>query len=280
MTGSLDAVSWPVTCVGQPHALRWDGELTAPDHPDTDRERALAGLGGEPALCVQILDAWHRHVDDLQVLVEGSRGPQDVLSGRHPDDEDDDEDGPVPAVYPGRQGFVALSGVVTTRSTFGWIGHGTPRRYADYGAGSGRTQRDDLRGLLSLGAGLPHRLAATVIATWAERIEAEDARVAAAVPRLDAALYGRFRAALAGWFAGLEFQLDLTMVAPGTAATLERDGRVLRAAVPFSWLRDTWVPGFAVVHDRLCLDARRVQDGWHLATVDRDLVRRPLTVAT
>jgi hypothetical protein len=80
-----------VDCGGETHTLRWRaGELHALDHEDVEGERALAGLGGERCACVDVLDAWARHADDLRVLVLASRGPADELDP--PDDRDEAED--------------------------------------------------------------------------------------------------------------------------------------------------------------------------------------------
>lgn len=69
-----------VDCGGERHRVIWrDGALSAPDHADLDGERTLAALGGDGCACVEIVDAWERHVADEEVLVLGSRGPADQI---------------------------------------------------------------------------------------------------------------------------------------------------------------------------------------------------------
>jgi hypothetical protein len=247
--------------------------LTAPAHPDAERERALSALGADPTPCVQILDAWNEHSADLDVLMLASRGPSDRINEWRPHGEGH----PATAAFAfGRQGsgphtYRALSSVVTGSSgvTGWWAGSSMrPRRYVDYeGAGSG----SGLFLLLSLGFGLPHRLSATVIATWAERVESGDERAGAATPALDAALYGRVRTTLLPWL-GAAATVQLTMLPPGTDPGVGRDGADIRAELPFAWLRDVWANGFAVILDRFCVHAEQTADrSWILTTVDRDL---------
>jgi hypothetical protein len=72
-----------VDCGGERHRVVWrEGALSAPDHTDLEGERTLAALGGASCACVEIVDAWHRHVDDEQALVLGSRGPADRIEPR------------------------------------------------------------------------------------------------------------------------------------------------------------------------------------------------------
>ena len=65
-----------VRCGGRSHRVRWErGRLIACDHGDPDDERALAALAGERCACLELLDAWARHADDLRAL---SRAPRDI----------------------------------------------------------------------------------------------------------------------------------------------------------------------------------------------------------
>lgn len=51
-------VSTSVLCGGREHRITWSsGALSAIDH-DVDVERALVSWGGEPPLCVELIDAW------------------------------------------------------------------------------------------------------------------------------------------------------------------------------------------------------------------------------
>lgn len=266
----LDPVRLPVSCGGREHELTWSaGELSAGAHPDARRERALAALGADPAPCLRILDAWDRHLDDLDVLVVASRGPNDPVrtfdAGTHPG-------------HVGMHGYAALSQVsVAYASSVRIIGghHGgfpPPAAVSfSYGGDDGDTQRGDLDLLIRLGAGLPHRLAATVIGIWAERRTHESDALDRALPALDAALYGRLRPTLRDWL-GRDVNLELEMRPADATPSIARDVARVRAELPFEWLRDVWVPGFAVILDRFCVASRRTAPGtWVLTTVGRDL---------
>jgi len=81
-----DAAQTTVECSGATHRLLWEkGTLHGLDHnDDPEGERTLAALAGERNACVDILDMWRRHQDDLRVLVSGSRGPADALAPQEP----------------------------------------------------------------------------------------------------------------------------------------------------------------------------------------------------
>lgn len=79
----LPPTELPLDCAGQRHRLRWEsGTLHALDHADPDGERTLTALGGDTSRCIQILDAWVRHTDDLTVPLLASRGLRDPLPAR------------------------------------------------------------------------------------------------------------------------------------------------------------------------------------------------------
>jgi hypothetical protein len=70
-----------VACGEHTHRLRWaEGSLAAVDHPDTEGELVLAALGGDRSECVNLVEAWGRHVDDLEVLAVGPRSAADELA--------------------------------------------------------------------------------------------------------------------------------------------------------------------------------------------------------
>src|SRR5882757_6178067 len=70
----------PVSCDDQEHQLRWAaGELLAPEHHDLEGEQILSALAGQRYGCLDALDAWAGHADDLRVLVLASRGPTDPV---------------------------------------------------------------------------------------------------------------------------------------------------------------------------------------------------------
>jgi len=77
-----------VACGGGSHRLRWDqGRLTAADHPDAEGELVLAALGGDRSACLDLVEAWGRRGEDLQVLAVGPRSAADELTIT-PDDLD------------------------------------------------------------------------------------------------------------------------------------------------------------------------------------------------
>ena len=70
-----------VSCDGREHQLRWaDGELRVPGHPDLESEKILRALAGENYACLDVLEAWEVHADDLRVLILASRGPADPVA--------------------------------------------------------------------------------------------------------------------------------------------------------------------------------------------------------
>lgn len=92
MTGPWWAAFGPaetrVTCEGHQHVIRWaDGRLTAASHPDAEGELVMAALGGETARCLEIVQAWGAHDDDLEVLAIGPRSAADVVRAVMPGDD-------------------------------------------------------------------------------------------------------------------------------------------------------------------------------------------------
>ena len=65
-----------VSCHGREHQLRWAaGELHALGHPDLESEKILRALAGENYACLDVLEAWEVHAEDLRILILASRGP-------------------------------------------------------------------------------------------------------------------------------------------------------------------------------------------------------------
>lgn len=261
MTPALEPTELSIECAGQQHQLRWaSGTLTALHHPDADGERTLAALGGEPATCIQILDTWSRYDTDLSVLVSASRGPHDPLAPR-------------PAHGGGRYVAMNQSGMRPRlrAAAVGWTSYApTP--------GVRRAQSNDLNAdlpsLLTLGAGIPERLAATVIGNWAVRIERGD-DVSDALPSLHTALYGRAAPVVRDWLGDSDRPVTLELAESGAQAQVGRDDDSIRLAFPFSWLRDVWAPGFHTMLDELCVAANQAEGGtWTLTTLGRDLATR------
>ena len=153
--GGLPAAEARLDCGGRPHRLRWAaGQLTTPDHTgDLEGEQILSALGGQGFPCLDVLESWARHAADPRVLTLTSRGPADPLVTQTPPP-------------------LGWSGPTARRGRPGWAGppRGRARSFAMLSHGQPDDPDDDLIRLIGLGSLLPDRLAATVIATWAERL--------------------------------------------------------------------------------------------------------------
>lgn len=287
----LAAAETRLDCGGQPHRLRWSaGELTTPDHTeDLAGEQILSALGGQSYPCLDVLDLWAGHAADLRVLILASRGPADPLATWA-------------APQSGWTGYTARGGFGGRRGrpagSFAMLTHGQPD-----------DPDDGLPRLIGLGGLLPDRLAATVIATWAERLRgpagggltppragadgagAAGADVAggvgadvlaAARPALHAALYGRAVTALRSWTGRRDLAVALTMIPEDQPPRVARDGEGIAAELPFGWLADVWSRGLATCWGRFCLAAapQPSGDGWLLSTVGPELASpRPVTLS-
>ena len=262
-----------LTCGGDQHRLAWrEGELRAPDHADPDAERTLAALGGERCACVEMLDAWHAHSSDLRVLVLGSRGPSDPLAA--PRDAGTGVSGGLLAGA-GPRGPVRAAAHRTALFHYGSAA--VARVMVSGGPAAGVTPGGlvpdpdaELAGLLGLGGGLPARLAATVAAAWAARLEGLDRPDTAgpAVARLHAALAGRATAALRTWLGDPALPVDVRMTDGSAEPLLARVGDGLRAELPFGWLSRVWARDLAVVAGRFCLAAEVSAGRWRLSVLD------------
>jgi hypothetical protein len=244
----LPAAETTVSCGDDRHRLRWEaGSLLAVDHEDVEAERTLAALGGERCACVDVLDAWNRHADDLRVLVLSPRGPSDRIAP------------PAAPPNPTRLRPGRITRGWTTYTAAGVLRGGPPP--------PAPKPADDLLTLFEVGGGLPDRLAATVAAAWSERlargVDAADAR-----PQLQAALFGRVSAALRTWPGAPQFRVEVTM-ADERSAELGDDG-VARVSLPFSWLADVWARDLAIVTGRFCLAATFADGRWELTTIGPD----------
>lgn len=275
MTGprgaALPRSSVHVGCAGNEHTLSWTaGELTAADHPDAERERALSALGADPTPCIELVDRFSRHRDDLDVLVLASRGAADPVA----------TDGGGARMR--SAGFAARP--ASYSSTLQVSRRGSKRPSAARGwtmysplAGSRSPGRpglagepdDEVAALLAMGGGLPECLVATVAATWADRLDNRDTRIGAAMPSLRAALYGRAVAAMRSWLGDPHAKVDVAMCGPDEQPTLTSGQDCVRLALPFSWLCDVWAAGLSTVVGRFTLSATfTAPDRWTMQTVD------------
>ena len=250
-----------VSCGGQEHQLRWAaGELQAPGHPDLESEKILRALAGESYACLDVLEAWEVHADDLRVLVLASRGPADPVAVRL--------DEPGSAGWTVRAGPAAAARMQRRRAAVtAVLGGGGP---------ASREREDPLAVLLSLGGPMQTRLTATVAAAWRQRLRdraapADAAVTEAARPALHAALYGRVLATLRAWTGRPDLRVALTMIGESDRPALAPDGDGIAVELPFGWISDVWARGLGVCWDRFGLAAAPAGDGWAVSAVAPDL---------
>ena len=246
----LAAVVVPVDCLGQSHRLRWArGQLTAVDHPDAQRDRPT----GDGFSCPDLLHTWAAHADDLQVLVLTSRGPHDRRPGWEP---------------------------TTTRfvrRTVEVIGSPGGRRRDGGHPDSGLPS--DLLDLMEVSHPLAERLAATVAANWARRLAEDPAEVAAALPALQAALYGRAAADVRDWLDEPGLAVTVRMLDNAGAEALTRSADGVTLDLTFDWLTDLWFRRMTTVWGRFCLAANATSDGyWALTTAAAEGGRQEVAV--
>jgi len=258
-----------LACGDHVHRLRWEaGALHAVDHPEAEDERTLAALGGERVACIDVLDAWACHAEDLRALVLASRGPSDRFAVPAE-----------PSMIPSA-GLRAAGAVVARRMAMqrrGWSAYAPRISVSSGGPGTisdeQPTSVEQLVMLVRLGGGLPERLVAGVAAAWSARLARGEAIGAGDRAQLAAALYGRVAAAITAWLGEPGADVEVRMIGEGEPARLESgDGGVVLAALPVSWLVDVWASGLATVWNRFCLSAASMDGSrWTLSTVTRDL---------
>jgi hypothetical protein len=269
----IAATEITVPCGGEDHRILWErGRVIACDHGDVDDERTLATLGATPFECIELAAAWERRRHDLRTLVVGPRGGGDELYV----DPDDPAGGRVRSARRRRRGGGGSgSGVsigMSARSSSGGQPGGSR-----FSRSSDADERDvsDLIALVGLGAGFGERLVATVAAEWTTRLREGGSEAAEALPRLQAALYGRVFAALRSWLGETQLALELEMTDVAQTRSLTRVEGVIHARLPFAWLLDVWSRDLATVQGRFCLDAQPRESAagehWELAMVAPDL---------
>jgi hypothetical protein len=287
----IPSVDATLECSKTQHRLQWQaGQLSALDHADAEGERVLAAIGGERCACIEFLDIWARHSDDLRVLTLASRG-----TGDRPELTDDHLQHGFLAttqlgtaqhlrrVQPGRQagwvGRAPLSGTTRARAVF-------TTAQATAGGPPGQTQpqfpqEEEVLSVLAVSPTLWDRLVDTVLATWADRLSTSGRGYAAQQPALTAALFGRAGSAIRHWHNDPSLVVSLEMISAEQPALLLRQPEGIRAQLPFRWLIDIWAMGLAVVLGRFTLATiDSINDSQQVLTVDKDLGDvRPLTIS-
>jgi hypothetical protein len=248
-----------VRCSGAGHRIRWQqGVLIACDHGELEDERALAALAGERCACVELLDAWHRHVTDLRALKLGSRDVSDPIRSSAWVSSPGARGGYIPVPAWEVRGLPLPSEPRTGRFPV------YPRSWDDSEA--------ELIALLGLGGDIGERLIATVAAHWSERLRTDPAGAAGALPRLRAALYAPLLTTLRDWLREPALSLTLELEDEQEPRSLSRVASRVRARLPFAWLSEVWARDLQLVGDRFCLGAESVDGGgWELLSVTREL---------
>lgn len=235
-------VEVPLECGGELHHLRWeDGSLAALDHEDPEGERALGALGAERPACIEILDAWARHADDLGVLTLSSRGMADPVQVEV---EDQMPGRGMNRIRPARG--VTSATPAAARGGSGWTA------FAPLGAhpmmqGPSPGPFEGITKLMALGGAMSQRLVATVIAAWSDRVAAGDEAVEGHVPTLTAALYGRVTSSVRSWLSDAALEVELEMIPASESPSINLEGQLATVRLPFLWLSEIWVRDLSVV---------------------------------
>jgi hypothetical protein len=258
----LEPAEVAVRCGGTEHPVRWRrGELVACEHGDPDDERTFAALAGDRCPCVELLDAWNRHVTDLRALKLAPRDISDPVRSSAWISSPGARGGYVPVPAWETRGLPLPSEPRVGRFPV------YPRSWDDSEA--------ELIALLGLGGELGERLVATVAASWARRLRDSADGLPAFRPRLQAALHGRVLATLRTWLQEPTLTLSLEMTAEDGARSVSRAGGRVYAQLPFAWLAEVWCKRLPTVGGELCLAAQATDgdDGivWRLSTLARDL---------
>jgi len=243
-----------VPCGQGMHTVRWEaGALVLPTHADAEAELVLAALGGEKAGCIELAEAWGRHVDDLSVLAIGPRGAADVINVSWDDVRQAAAAGQ--GGGPARRGRMRLASQLGSGSAAG--------RQAQQDMDHAEQRRTDLLSLLALGYGFQVRLAGQVAAAHAD---GPDAR---ARPALTAAITGRLALVAEQWLGIDPGQVEVSLHAgPGWGATEltgRGEARRLRVSLPAWWLARVWACGLPLIGGHLVVAVERA--GWPDARV-------------
>lgn len=240
---TLEPVTEHMDAGGAHHRLRWvDGRLVLCDH-DLAAERALAALGGEPCLCVEVAEAWRQAVGDPDTLWS--------MTGRT-------------AGY--ARELTRLAG-----------GRGRPPAVRVFAAGPGGFRHaamsdwaDRLRRawrlelLASLSPALRNRVVLSAVVAALRR--APDPARAVAPATVDRAREALLRSVQAWGPRRRSFEVTAEVWvdarrAPAVAGLLETHRGAVAAAVGPGWLLSVWAPGLAVTEDCFVVEAGPVRGG-------------------
>jgi len=248
-----------VPCGQGSHAVRWEaGALVLPEHPDAEGELVLAALGGEKAGCIELAQAWERHIDDLSLLAIGPRGAVNETAVSWADVRDATE---AQLRRPGAPARLrpmqlasppSISASVTAR-----------RQEQEQELAQARIRRQDVLSLLALGYDFQVRLAGHVTAAHADQLTG---RVR---PPLVAALTGRLALVAEQWIGIDPGQVTAALHGGPGWGPVELTGRGserrLQVSLPAWWLARVWACGLSLVSGHLVVAVE--QAGWPHARV-------------
>jgi hypothetical protein len=263
-----------IECSGETHRLKWQaGELAALDHDDLEGERAFAALGGSPCVCIEAVDAWARHIDNLDALILSSRGPTDVVRWPRAEGTDQGRSG----VYRPGSSSAARRASARRATTTASSRSSVRMRASGFSHGQrvqGEDPDDDLLRLLALNPTLTERFTVTVAAVWANLISQDDPAVPAHRAALIAALHGRAVCSMTQWLGSghLDADVDVEMIRPDEMPRIFWDHGSIHLRLPFEWIVTVWGRGAAVVVDRFTIGViAATTDELTLLTVGRSL---------
>jgi hypothetical protein len=241
------------------HAVRWEaGALLLPEHPDAEGELVLAALGGEKAGCIELAQAWERHIDDLSLLAIGPRGAVNETAVTWADVKDAAEVTPQ-----GRRGRPRLRPMQLASPPSVSAGVTARQQQAEQELEQARIRRQDMLSLLALGYDFQVRLAGHVTAAHADQLTA---RVR---PPLVTALTGRLALVAEQWLGIDPGQVAATLHQGAGWGQVELTGRGgerrLQVSLPAWWLARVWACGLSLVSGHLVVAVE--QAGWPHARV-------------
>jgi hypothetical protein len=263
---SLPPCETLVPCGQGRHSVRWEaGELRLPSHADPEAELVLAALGGDKARCVEIAEAWRRHVADLTVLAVWPRDPAAGIVVSWDDVDAAGQAAPGGGLSILGYGAGPLASPPRAAMARAAIRHQQHQREA----GEASQRRLDMLSLLALGTGFQSRLSGQVVAAYADRLDEPGDLGRTVRSVLTAALDGRLAPVAERW---LGIDPDQVVVAlhrgPGWGSvelTGRGEQRRLRVSLPAWWLARVWASGLALTGGHLVLAVERA--GWPDAQV-------------
>ena len=246
-----------VPCGRGRHVIRWEaGELRLLSHADPEAELVLAALGGEKARCVEIAEAWGRHVADLTVLTVWPRDPAAGIVVSWDDVDAAGQAGQATAYSP-RHGAMRLASPPTAAIAMAAVRR---MRYQQE-AGQASQRRLDMLSLLALGTAFQVRLSGHVVAAYADRLDEPDELGRNVRSVLTAALGGRLALVAERWLGIDPDQVEVTLHrGPGWGSaelTGRGEQRRLRVSLPAWWLARVWACGLALTGRHLVVAVER-----------------------